>query len=146
MKRMFAVVVVAVAMCVCGSDANAQAFDYGYQFMAGAQGACGYGGYNGVGLGYHQREQPPYFALYPPVYYGQAVKRPYGVSPFAVPGGITPVEMTMQLPVIDPVTKVNPFFNQDNVPVVEEAEEKVDAVADQVTWRSNHFLSGLAAR
>lgn len=26
---------------------------------------------------------PPYFALHPPVYYGQRFTRPYGVSPFA---------------------------------------------------------------
>lgn len=26
---------------------------------------------------------PPYFALHPPVYYGQRYTRPYGVSPFA---------------------------------------------------------------
>lgn len=42
------------------------------------------------------REQPPYFAMHPPVYYSdQIIRRPYGVSPFAAPAGIMPVEMQL---------------------------------------------------
>ena len=36
------------------------------------------------GFGYNINNQtPPYFALHPPVYYGQRYTRPYGASPFA---------------------------------------------------------------
>jgi len=36
-------------------------------------------------------ESPPYFALYPPVYYRYPVARTYGFSPFAyLSGAITP--------------------------------------------------------
>lgn len=42
----------------------------------------------GYSLGFAQRYRtnvptPPYFALHPPVYYGQRYYRPYGASPFA---------------------------------------------------------------
>ncbi|MGA2031039.1 MAG: hypothetical protein ABSG68_02180 [Thermoguttaceae bacterium] len=32
-------------------------------------------------------QSPPYYALYPPVYYGRAVARDYGSSPYAMPPG-----------------------------------------------------------
>ena len=51
----------------------------------------------------------PYFALHPPVYYsGQIVPRAYGVSPFAAPPGIRPVEMSMPAPKIINNPYVNP--------------------------------------
>lgn len=41
-------------------------------------------GYNGGLSPYRSfNATPPYFALHPPVYYGQRYKRPYGASPFA---------------------------------------------------------------
>lgn len=42
----------------------------------------GYGGYGGARLQAYV-PAPPYFALHPPVYYGERYTRPYGVSPFA---------------------------------------------------------------
>lgn len=42
----------------------------------------GYGGYGGARMQSYV-PAPPYFALHPPVYYGQRYTRPYGVSPFA---------------------------------------------------------------
>lgn len=42
----------------------------------------GYGGYGGARMQTYV-PAPPYFALHPPVYYGQRFTRPYGVSPFA---------------------------------------------------------------
>ena len=42
----------------------------------------GYGGYGGARMQAYV-PAPPYFALHPPVYYGQRFTRPYGVSPFA---------------------------------------------------------------
>ncbi len=41
----------------------------------------GYGGFQPGARPY--AATPPYFALHPPVYYGQRYTRPYGVSPFA---------------------------------------------------------------
>ncbi|MEZ6074557.1 MAG: hypothetical protein R3C09_02180 [Pirellulaceae bacterium] len=47
----------------------------------------GYGGYGGYGVGgfgmTSYNSNVPYFALHPPVYYGQRFARPYGASPFA---------------------------------------------------------------
>ncbi len=42
-------------------------------------------GYGGVGGARYPSTfaAPPYFALHPPVYYGERFTRPYGVSPFA---------------------------------------------------------------
>ncbi len=42
----------------------------------------GYGGYGGARMQSYI-PAPPYFALHPPVYYGQRFTRPYGASPFA---------------------------------------------------------------
>ena len=52
-------------------------------------------------------DEPPYFAKFPPVYYSHPVARPYGISPYAVPPGIVPVEMTIAP---KPKKVVNPFF------------------------------------
>ncbi len=43
----------------------------------------GYQNFNNVGQRSYNNATPPYFALHPPVYYGQRYTRPYGVSPFA---------------------------------------------------------------
>jgi hypothetical protein len=43
-------------------------------------------GYYAFPLSYYGQRyvpQPPYFALHPPVYYGERYARPYGASPFA---------------------------------------------------------------
>ncbi len=42
----------------------------------------GYGGFNNARVSSFA-PSPPYFALHPPVYYGQRYTRPYGASPFA---------------------------------------------------------------
>ena len=84
MKRLAALVVAVAAAGNFGGAASA--FD-GEQF--------GYGGYGyGYGIAYgsiygpfsqfrHRLPTPPYFSIYPPVYYGQRFERPYGDSPFA---------------------------------------------------------------
>jgi hypothetical protein len=47
-------------------------------------------GFFGNGLyGQKSWESPPFYALYPPVYYSQPVPRPYGYSPFGYPPGYT---------------------------------------------------------
>jgi hypothetical protein len=63
---------------------------------------------------FHLRvEAPPYFALYPPVYYdSQIIRRPYGISPYAAPPGIPPTEMMMGAP--QPERVVNPYVEPHN--------------------------------
>jgi hypothetical protein len=45
-------------------------------------GGWGWGGWPTI----YSMDQPPYFALHPPVYYSMPVPRTYGYSPFAYPG------------------------------------------------------------
>lgn len=66
------------ASLVIGSQANANdGFAYsGFPF--------GFGIYQPYGIRYSTSVRtPPYFAVNPPVYYGQRHYRPYGASPFA---------------------------------------------------------------
>ena len=99
-----AVAVVAVTF-MTQADAKAQTYGGGYQFGAGLNAGCGFG------CNRFQREQPPYFAKFPPVYYSHVVKRPYGVSPYAAPAGIAPVELNYVAPT--PLSVKNPFFNRE---------------------------------
>lgn len=71
----------------------------------------------GVGWGWAQqplrlstpREDLPYFAKFPPVYYGDMVRRPYGFSPYALPPGIEPVEQRVLQQTMGARTILNPF-------------------------------------
>jgi hypothetical protein len=102
MKRFLCLAAAVTAVATFGiSQANA---DDGF-----GCGSCGgwnsYYGYNFNNSGF---ERPPYFALYPPVYYSdQIVRRPMGISPFAAPPGVIPAEMTV-FPMAEKV--VNPYF------------------------------------
>ena len=65
-----------------------------------------YGGYmgwgqSGYGLGFNYASNyvpsPPYYAIYPPVYYSQQITaRHYGASPFAWPAGFSPITYVPQ--------------------------------------------------
>ena len=71
-KLILSVAAIVALGCVCPS-VQAQG-PYGYQF--------------GYTLGYqnsfrNRLPTPPYFAIYPPVYYGKRFERPYGDSPYA---------------------------------------------------------------
>ncbi len=110
-KLFFLAVALVVSAFFCESNATAQSFHQGYQFGAGFQsagmGQCGGGGfYRSM-----SREQPPYFAQFPPVYYSHVVPRPYGISPYAAPAGIAPVEMSVPVLVPNPVSIKNPHYN-----------------------------------
>ena len=158
MKRILGLVV-AIAMTACLSDATAQAQGYqdGYRFGAGVRahhyndGINGRingrfdGGINRRLLSRYELEQPPYFAKYPPVYYSHVVKRPYGISPYAAPAGIAPVEMSFGIP----ISVKNPFFGNDIEPVSEKIETSVEEVdsADEstdqkTTWIPNPYVVG----
>jgi len=81
----------------------------------------GYGGYGpyGWGWGYNQATNyvpaPPYYALYPPVYYSSMITaRHYGASPFAWSPGMSPITYTdgaEPAAAPDPVIIENPFVS-----------------------------------
>ncbi|MEZ6106323.1 MAG: hypothetical protein R3B96_09470 [Pirellulaceae bacterium] len=100
------ILTLALAVVACASANTASAQD-GYNF--------------GLGWGYSQsyfnamrggggRGRIPHFALYPPVYYGQKVARPYGYSPFAAPPGVMPVEQQLVPRPQHQTEIVNPYF------------------------------------
>lgn len=70
-----------VMCCIVPADAQAQ---------VGAPNITAYG-FSGTGLYQSMGMMPPYYAMFPPVYYSYPVPRPYGYSPFAYPPGyVTP--------------------------------------------------------
>ena len=90
MKLLIAITVALAAIVIC-SEGTAQAqsqlhrggFPYPSYIQQGFAG--GPGAYGGFGFQL-PREQPPYFAKFPPVYYSHVVKRPYGISPIRSSG------------------------------------------------------------
>ncbi len=64
---------IAIAIVGTSQFASAQGPFYGY----------GYGNQFGYNSFQNRLPTPPYFSVYPPVYYGQRYARPYGDSPFA---------------------------------------------------------------
>lgn len=135
MKKIIALAVAFVAVAIIsGPEANAQSFSFnnGFQFGAGTQAARG----NGRGLGFSpffgrggfasRQVRPPYFAEFPPVYYSGIVRRPYGISPFAAPAGVTPVELNYAPKAIEPAMVSNPFFKKQSaapISVIEKADD-----------------------
>lgn len=107
MKRFLCLAIAFVAAAAFGvSEAHAQ-------FNCGG----GYYGFHNYGYNFNRSgfERPPHFALYPPVYYSnQIIRRPVGVSPFAAPPGVTPVEMTVKP---EPSVVRNPYFKRKARPV-----------------------------
>ena len=61
------------------------------------------------------QQRIPYFALNPPVYYGERIARPYGYSPFAVPPALLPAEFR-PIPKADFKEISNPFFEEKPSP------------------------------
>jgi hypothetical protein len=66
---------------------------------------CGYGFCGGWWPGLWMQGNPPYFALYPPVYYSHPVPRPYGFSPYAYPPGT----MTPEVVRVQPLMVLNGY-------------------------------------
>jgi hypothetical protein len=89
--------------------------------VTGGTGCGGCGGWNsyyGYNFNHSGFERPPYFALFPPVYYSDViVPRPVGISPFAAPPGVVPAEMIALPP--QPATVKNPYFRPEARPVAE---------------------------
>lgn len=110
-KQALVVAAIATAFCLVPSETT-QAQMGGYQWGTG----FGFGQVNALRFT-TPREDLPYFAKYPPVYYGDLVRRPYGFSPYAMPPGIMPAEYSA--PVSRPCaqTIVNPYVPQQVEPV-----------------------------
>jgi len=135
-------------MSMTESTAQAQAYNNGYQFGVGANFGGGFGGGQCFGFGRtaQRRAGLPYFAQFPPVYYSHIVRRPYGISPFAAPPGIAPVELSVPA---SPITISNPFFDQEVAPVSSESFAPVpdiDPIDDDVTWITNPYLQHYAVK
>ena len=154
MKRLIAIAAAIAAIVICSEGStqaqsllNPSGFPYPNYIQQGLQGGPGaFGGFRA------SREQPPYFAKFPPVYYSHAVKRPYGISPFAAPAGIVPVEITHAPKQSKPVVIHNPYFGdgipadvqveadtkmKPNTKVKTEAKPKKNKVAG---WQINPFF------
>jgi hypothetical protein len=81
---------------------------------------------NLYGLGYIPT--PPYFAIHPPVYYGQRYFRTYGESPFARPArAARPLNVSVQL-IKNPFVESLPSVLPEAPPVIEQETQK-DQVA-----------------
>jgi len=83
-------------------------------------GGCGLGNSGGWGVGFYDYgwgayQRPPYYALYPPVYYSFPVARPYGYSPFAYPPGVMTPEVPQSQIEVSPII-YNPFVRPKGEP------------------------------
>jgi hypothetical protein len=108
MKK-FLVPLAALVACLIVSSQSASAQDL--RCGAGFGGFTDFYGFNYNRAGF---ERPPHFALFPPVYYSnEIVRRPTGVSPFAVPPGVTPVEYMLPA---SPQRIVNPHYQETMPP------------------------------
>lgn len=128
--------VAAIAAALAPQSAEAQL--EGYQFGVGINYADGQrcDGRRLLGLPIAPTpriDQPPFFALYPPVYYDSTiVARPYGVSPFAPPPGIVPVEMSA------PQAQVqkNPYYVEPE----QKAKNQNEANDNDTAWIQNPWV------
>jgi hypothetical protein len=134
MSRLIAAAAVAFFLCGTSFAQANQAYE-GY-------GNCGCGNWGmnwwgGVSYGLVHREEIPFYALYPPVYYSQPVPRTYGYSPFAYPGWV----MTPEVVDEKPTTIINPHVPQPD------AEEKPTAlrVTSNVQVIANPYVVNNAA-
>ena len=140
MKRMLILAIAAVAMVfTTNTDASAQSYFGGYGFGAGVgQSFIG-------GFGANRFRSPPYFAQFPPGYYNGIVRRPYGISPYAAPAGIPPVELGIVVEKAQPRTIHNPFVNQGhNVAAPQKKpihmkKAEVKEMKNHTTWIKNPF-------
>ena len=142
MRTVLTLVLAVGMMAVFSNTSEAQCaggncYGNGYGFGAGvfANGGNGF---------FIPREQPPYFAQFPPVYYNGIVSRPYGISPFAAPAGIAPVELSVPTPVtINNPHYLAPVSNQ--VPV-QPVPTVIDSHGNKVTWFPNPYIESIAAQ
>lgn len=94
---------------VSGVSVESQAqspFEFSYGYSLGIQNSFR-----------HRLPAPPYFAVFPPVYYGQRYERPYGESPFASWPLLQPNEdyrpVRASQRFVPPVMVENPYVIED---------------------------------
>ncbi len=149
MKSLLKLSIPAIAVALCLTQSAIAQID-GYRFgvgldYAGGQYRCDRN-FFGLPIAPTPRiDQPPFFALYPPVYYSQdIVARPYGISPYAAPAGIIPTEMGGAVP----IHQVNPYYVDPSVvpPILPQAPETKGAEEGRkTTWIKNPYFDSLAA-
>ncbi|MEX2176740.1 MAG: hypothetical protein WD872_20405 [Pirellulaceae bacterium] len=102
----------AVGLVFAAAPAPAEAFGPAYY---GGYGPWGYPSVYHHGVGYVS--PPPYYAVYPPVYYSPHITaRHYGASPFAWPAGYSPGVFAPRVNIAamnaaEPLMVANPYVN-----------------------------------
>lgn len=154
-KLFFAVAVAAVAL-FASEQASAQGYRNGYQFGTGVNQSVGgrhcnawgggfFAGFNQIGI-LDRVQAPPYFAQFPPVYYSGIVRRPYGISPYAAPPGIAPVELQHQAIEVSPITIRNPYIDNTTPasgPTIEAESDNVEGIGNKTTWAKNPYFDAI---
>lgn len=128
-------------MLLIASANTAQAQDgigLGFGYLYG-----GYGGFNNLTYRAYNGT-PPYFSLYPPVYYGQRYTRPYGVSPFASWPQLQPNPSYAPSPHADrwtpaPCCIENPYFQAEKVTGAEEVRAVTPKPAEPLIIDNPYF-------
>ena len=137
MKNIFTLAVAVAALALFASEqASAQGYINGYQFGTGVGQSFGFGGGT-------RFQSPPYFAQFPPVYYSGIVRRPYGISPFAAPPGIEPVELRAIPAEVAPVTISNPYTKDATPasgPAMKKESDSATEMNNKTTWMKNPHL------
>jgi len=101
-------VVLAVLAVSLATSSSAMAYWPAWPYSCNTDAAWAYGW---SGASWCSRDQVPYFALHPPVYYSQPVRRPYGLSPFAWP---PVVRFSERRSPPAPLLVRNPYASADN--------------------------------
>jgi hypothetical protein len=140
-----AILLTAISTCSAQSDGYRFGVGWGYAGNYDCNGPYRFGRqFFGLPIAPTPRiDAPPFFAQFPPVYYSpEIVARPYGVSPYAAPPGIAPVEMGGG----GPLHQVNPYFvppMPSDATVPEEKPDSGPAVPEpSTTWIRNPFYDG----
>lgn len=138
MKNILTIAVAVAALAFFSADqASAQGLHSGFQFGTGVGQSFGGGG--GCCSSGTRFRSLPYFAQFPPVYYNGIVRRPYGISPFAAPPGIEPVELRAIPAEIKPVTIRNPHM-KSSTPMMKAKKGALKETINKATWVKNpHF-------
>ena len=93
--------------------------------QCGGYGGCGWYPFFNNAYQNANWDPPPFYAIFPPVYYSYAVPRTYGYSPFAYPPGV----MTPDVTVTGPLSIENPYVPKSSTVKPKGASDRV-AVAD----------------
>ncbi|MGC4002447.1 MAG: hypothetical protein QM811_04615 [Pirellulales bacterium] len=136
LKSRTAIAIALACLFVGAAEASAQ-------FPCGGFGGFGYGG--NYAYATSRADLPPFYAMYPPVYYSQPVARTYGYSPFAYPPGTMTPEIVQEIP----QTIVNPHVKESSAPKVNNTTADRTVMAptpDRVQTTLNPFVTTIQER